>query len=159
MRKGTSLTGVFIGLLLLILIGVAVVVPVVNDLVTTATELTSVTNENITFLLNNTAYDLDNTPVDESDNDVTLYYFPNTSFALPDAHYLYASDQVRVYANGTGGYPNTTNGSSTFYYGYYDYQGEGYVTSSTSRLVLGFFVILLVVVIVVAVVSMTGIKK
>jgi len=151
-----ALAGVFVGLMIVILIGIGVVVPVVNDFISTATDLTSVTNENITFALNNTYYNLAHTPVDESNKAVQLYYFANTTYPLPASRFAYSNNQVKIYANGTGGFPNVTNGSSSFYYAYYDYQASGYVKSGTSRTILGFFVLLIVVIIIIAIVGSIG---
>lgn len=151
-----QLAGVFIGIMVLILIGIGVVVPILSDTVATATELTSVTNDNITATLNNTAYDLTYTPVDELDNDVALYFFANTTFEVPAESWVYASDQVTIYANGTGGYPNITNGSSAFYYAYYDYQADGYIDNTASRMILGFVVLFIVVIVIIGILGTTG---
>lgn len=153
--KGQLATGSLIGLLVLIIIGVGVVIPVLTGVLTPATTLTSVTAENITFPLNNTYVSLANNPVDESTNTATLYYYANTSFPLPTGLYDFTTTQVKVIANATEwDIGNVTNG--TFYYAYYDYQPSGYITSATSRTILGFVILLIVVIIIVSIVGMIG---
>lgn len=157
--KGQALVGAMIGLMVALIIGVGVVIPVVSDVLAPATTLTSVTTENITFALNNTAYTLAHTPVDESTNTAKLYYFANTSNRIPAGKVVFTSTTVKIYTNSTlGVYPNITNGT-TFYYAYYDYQPSGYVTSSTARTLVGYFVLLIVIVIIVAIVGLIGLGK
>lgn len=156
MKKGQAIVGVMIGILILIIVGVAVVVPVVSSIITTATTLTSVSLENITFASNNTAYALAHT-TDTSGQTPTLYF--NSTQVLPTNKYVFTSTTVKIYANGTGTYPNITNGTTTHYYANYDYQGSGYETNSASRTILGFVVLLFVVIIIVAIVGSIGLGK
>ena len=79
----------------------------------------SVILENISFVDNDTYYDLGHNP---TNSDLILYYFANTTFPIPVSLYSASTTQVKVLANGTDAYPNVTNGSSTFYYGTYTYQ-------------------------------------
>lgn len=112
---------------LLAILVTAVVISITSQILGTiktseAITTTSVTNESINFVANDTYYSFGQFPVKGIS---AIYYFPNNSasFVLPAAHFAYTtgnSAQVKIIANGVGAYPNTTTGVKYVSYSVYN---------------------------------------
>jgi hypothetical protein len=70
------------------------------------------------FTANNTYFTFGHNPVNSYS--MHLYYFGNTTFEIPTARYAINTTHIKIYTNGTVGYPNVTLNSN--YYSSYSYQ-------------------------------------
>ena len=73
------------------------------------------------FTANDTYFAFAHSPVNSYS--MHLYYFDNTTFEIITALYDFNTTHIKIYANGTGEYPNVT--TNVNYYSSYSYQQSG----------------------------------
>lgn len=82
-----------------------------------STTNTNVALEDINFAVNNTYYDIANTPI--VPDTAVIYAYNNITFPYTSSQVSITSTQAKIYANGTGNYPNVTVGHHYLSYTYY----------------------------------------
>jgi hypothetical protein len=111
----------------------------------------SINLEGRNFTENATYYTIAHTP---NNADLTLYYFDNTTYAVPTSLYNYNKTHIAVYTNGTLAYPNITTNQN--YYYSYSYQQSATVMGIDFN---GIAFIVFLGVVIVIVIAMTSEKR